>query len=99
MLAILYFGIVLVSLPVALAFLTLFVISRRKACLVAALLWLLPAPYEALIQTTCPGECNIRIDLLLVLPLELIGLGFVSRVAYRSFADFRRAKRSAIGDA
>lgn len=94
----LYIGVLVLSIPMALVLFALFGISRRRVCLLAALLWLLPIPYELLIQSTCTGECNIRIDLLLVLPLELFGLGFTSRKAFRSFADFRRAKRGAVGD-
>ncbi len=99
MLAIFYFGIVFLSIPTALVFLTLFAISRRRACLVAGLLWLLPVPYEVLIQTNCPGECNIRIDLLLALPAELLVLGFSTGAAYRAFLSFRKNRRAAIGDA
>ncbi len=97
--AILYFGILFFSIPVALSFLILFAISRRKACLLAGLLWLLPVPYELAIQANCTGECNIRIDLLLVLPLELLVLGAMSGAAFRAFSAHRRDKRATQGDA
>ena len=70
MLLIVYFALLFFSIPTALTFLVLFAISRRRACLIAGLLWLLPVPYEFLVQTNCTGECNIRVDMLLVLPLE-----------------------------
>jgi hypothetical protein len=92
MLAVLYSAILYMSIPVALMFFTWFGVSRRRACLVAGLLWLLPVPYELLIQANCPGECNIRIDLLLALPAELLVLGLASVVAFRSFGDFRRER-------
>jgi hypothetical protein len=92
-----YFGLLILSLPAALVLLTLFAVSRSKVCLLAGLLWLLPVPYEVLVQSTCTGECNIRIDLLLVLPLELIGLGRVSRSAVTAFSEFRRARTGAAG--
>ncbi len=97
MLFLVYYGLLVLSLPAALVLLTLFAVSRCRVCLLAGLLWLLPIPYEVLVQSTCTGECNIRIDLLLVLPLELIGLGRVSRAAVTAFSEFRRARRGATG--
>ncbi len=37
-----------------------------RASAVAAVSWLLYPPYELWIQSTCVGDCNIRIDLLLI---------------------------------
>ena len=88
-----YFAVLFFSVPAVLTFLVLFAISRRRACLIAGLLWLLPIPYEFLVQTNCTGECNIRVDLLLVLPLEIIVLYKMSRTAFGSFVEFRRAKK------
>ena len=96
MLFFLYIGVLLASIPMALTLFTLFGISRRRVCLFAALLWLLPIPYEFLVQSNCTGECNIRVDLLLVLPLELFGLGNISRAAFRSFADYRQRRGRAV---
>ena len=88
-----YFAVLFFSVPAVLTFLVLFAISHRRACLIAGLLWLLPIPYEFLVQTNCTGECNIRVDLLLVLPLEIIVLYKMSRTAFGSFVEFRRAKK------
>ncbi len=90
-----YFAVLFFSIPAAITFFVLFAISRRRACLIAGLLWLLPVPYEFLVQTNCTGECNIRVDLLLVLPLEIIVLYKMSRTAFGSFVAFRRAKKAA----
>jgi hypothetical protein len=95
MLIIVYFAVLFFSGPAFLTFLILFAISRRRACLIAGLLWLVPIPYELWIQSNCTGECNIRIDLLLVLPLEVIVLFTTSGVGFRSFAGFRKAKKAA----
>ncbi len=95
MLLIVYFAVLFLSGPAVLTFLILFAISRRRACLIAGLLWLLPIPYEFWVQTNCTGECNIRVDLLLVLPLEVIVLYQMSRTAFGSFGEFRRAKKAA----
>lgn len=94
MLLITYFAVLFFSIPAALTFLILFAMSRRRACLIAGLLWLFPVPYEFLVQTNCTGECNIRVDLLLVLPLEIIVLYKMSRTAFGSFVEFRRAKKA-----
>ena len=44
---------------------------RRRLVLVTALLWLGYAIYESLMKARvlCSGECNIRVDLLLISPL------------------------------
>jgi len=47
---------------------------RRRAVLVTALAWLIYFPYEQAMQwrILCSGECNIRVDLLLLYPLLLL---------------------------
>jgi hypothetical protein len=55
-------------------------LSGRHLVRVAALAWLLYAPYEYAMHRRwlCSGECNIRVDLLLVYPaLILISLAAV----------------------
>jgi hypothetical protein len=97
MLAILYIGILLLSVPAAITLGVLFALSKRKICLIAALLWLLPVTYEYWVQVNCTGECNIRVDLLLVIPFELFVLGWASTAAYRAFVSARRLKHSGPG--
>jgi hypothetical protein len=46
--------------------------SRQASALAAALLWLAAPLYNTLLMANCPGDCGIRIDLLLALPLLLI---------------------------
>jgi hypothetical protein len=57
----------LIPLPVLLA---LFIWSRRRLPLIAALLWTLYLPYELAMKhrILCGGECNIRVDLLVIYP-------------------------------
>lgn len=45
--------------------------SRKKSVGITALVWLLYAGYETLnlLRITCSGECNIRVDLLLIYPV------------------------------
>ena len=48
-----------------------FFFRKRRLALIAALLWLGYAIYESLMKARvlCSGECNIRVDLLLISPL------------------------------
>ena len=56
-------------------FLFLYSRYRQRGALVAALAWLTYYPYERAMELRilCSGECNIRVDLLLLYPL-LAGL-------------------------
>jgi hypothetical protein len=57
---------------------TLFVIigwrRRRRGVLIVGMVWVLYAAYETGMQQRwlCTGECNIRVDLLLIYPLLLL---------------------------
>ena len=55
-------------------FLGLYSISRRKLAATAAVAWLVYAPYEYAMQRRwlCTGECDIRVDLLLLYPLLIV---------------------------
>ena len=61
----------------------------RRAAVVAGVVWLLYAVYETGMKQRwwCTGECNIRVDLLLVYPV-LLGLTIVGVVGL-----LRRDKR------
>ena len=61
------------------AFLVLFGVSRRGLILASAVAWLVYLPYEYAmkLRILCTGECNIRVDLLLLYP----GLLLLSGVA------------------
>ena len=66
--------------------------SRRwptRSGLVAAIAWLLYGAYEYALrlEALCPGECNIRVDLLLIYPL----LAMLTLVA--AWFTLRRAKQ------
>jgi len=66
---------------------------RRRVVLVAALAWLTYFPYEQAmkLRILCSGECNIRVDLLLLYPL----LALVSLWAVVAYA--RRDRRATDG--
>jgi hypothetical protein len=77
----------LALIPAAL-FAFIFVRSRRPVTVVAALAWLAYLPYEYAmkLRILCSGECNIRVDLLLIYPFLFI----LSALAVAAF--FRRKR-------
>jgi hypothetical protein len=62
------------ALVPAAAFLLLYRLVRHRITAAAAILWVLYALYEYAMSRRwlCSGECNIRIDLLLIYPLLLL---------------------------
>jgi hypothetical protein len=77
----------LALLPAAL-FLLLYRRSRRTLAAAAALAWLLYASYEYAMRRRwlCSGECNIRVDLLLLYPVLLAISVAAAIVALRAIA-------------
>lgn len=76
----LFIGWPLLAAVPALVLLGLYRLSRRRFTLYAAGAWLLYAFYELAMhwRWLCSGECNIRVDLLLIYPalalLTLVGI-------------------------
>ena len=64
-------------------FAALWFTTRVPGALVAGIAWLLYAPYEFLMyaRVLCSGECNIRVDLLLLWPL-LLGISLAVPIRY-----------------
>jgi len=56
------------------AFVALFAVSRKLLVLTAAAAWLAYLPYEYAmkLRLLCSGECNIRLDLMVLYPVLLI---------------------------
>ena len=73
--------------------LLVFARAKIRTGMATGILWIIYSVYEYLmyIRVLCSGECNIRVDLLLIYPL-LIGLSVVSLVLYL-VAKFRRRDR------
>ena len=73
----------LLTLVPAVLFLYLFSVSKSRLILVTGLSWLAYVPYEygMKLRLLCSGECNIRVDLLLIYPL-LIVLSLASLVVF-----------------
>jgi hypothetical protein len=71
---VLFIAYPLLALVVAAAFAVLWRWRRRRGAAIAALAWGGYAAYEQLMRARvlCSGECNIRVDLLLVYPLLLV---------------------------
>jgi hypothetical protein len=59
----------LALVPIA-VFALLYLWSRSRIAFVAGLLWVLYLPYEVTMKyrILCSGECNIRVDLLVIYP-------------------------------
>ena len=73
----------LFALGPSVVLLYLFLVSRNRLILTAAILWLAYLPYEygMKFHFLCSGECDIRIDLLLIYPLLAVA-SLVSLVAF-----------------
>jgi hypothetical protein len=81
-----------VALLPFLSLLFLYFLSGRRFILLVALLWACYVPYEfgMKLRLLCSGECNIRIDLLLIYPaLALLSVLAVA-VAVRTISRNRR---------
>lgn len=79
----LYLVFLLIAPAASILFLRLFVKTKHKFILVTGIAWVLYAVYECLIylRVLCSGECNIRIDLLLIYPV-LVTLTSVAVILY-----------------
>ena len=78
------------AVALGLLFLAGYWISRRPANAVAGGAWLAYSGYEAAMRLRwlCTGECNIRVDLLLIYPLLLV----ISLVAVVALVRWRLAR-------
>ena len=88
-----FIGWPFLALAPAAFFFVLYFRCRRPVVLVAAIAWLAYFPYEQAmkLRILCSGECNIRVDLLLLYP----GLALVSVLALAAyFVAARKARRS-----
>lgn len=84
----------LALVPVAL-FVALYLAHRRRLLLITALAWLAYVPYEygMKLRLLCSGECNIRVDLLLLYPV----LALLSAAAVVATIRARRATADGVG--
>ncbi len=62
------------ALVAGIVFIRMYLMMKSRASLVAGVAWVLYFIYESLIKAGiwCEGECNIRVDLLLLYPLLLL---------------------------
>ena len=69
-----------------LVLLGLYSVSRRRLVLVMAALWACYVPYEYAMKARilCSGECNIRVDLLLIYPVLAVSSVLAVAVAIRA---------------
>lgn len=80
-----YYGFILAGIAFAAVFQILFLKSRKPLLLVTSILWLLPVLYETWVLNNCTGECNIRVDVLVIFPIEVIVLPLLSFFAWRAY--------------
>ena len=90
----------LTLLLIILAFVLLFAIwwlySRGLAVRAAVAFWIAFIAYEIWFRASCTGECNIRADLVLLLPpLLLLSLAALVSVIHRALRK-RKAQRAGI---
>jgi len=62
----------LIAIALVLLFATGWLYSRGTIVQAAVLLWVAFVPYELWYRANCTGECNIRADLVLLLPVLLV---------------------------
>jgi hypothetical protein len=67
-------GIPLFAVILGLLMVAGFRLTRNRLVLVTGVLWIIYGIYEYLMQirVLCSGECNIRVDLLLIYPILLV---------------------------
>ena len=67
-------GIPVFAILFGLLIVACFRLTRTRLALVTGVLWILYGIYEYLtqIRVLCSGECNIRVDLLLIYPILLV---------------------------
>lgn len=85
MLGLAYYAFILGGIGMAGLFQILFVKTRLGFLLACSVLWLLPIGYEIWVLNTCTGECNIRADLLIIFPAEVLLLTSASLLAWRAY--------------
>lgn len=69
-------------------FLALAALSRRRSIAIAGVAWLLYGAYETAMRLRwlCTGECNIRVDLLVIYPLLWVVSGVAAVILVRWLA-------------
>jgi hypothetical protein len=64
--------LLLIAISFALLLSTWWLYKRGIIVRTAVLLWILLVPYEIWYRANCPGECNIRADLVFLLAVLLV---------------------------
>jgi hypothetical protein len=64
--------ILLILIALGLLYAIVWLYARGRIVPAAVVLWIGFVPHEIWIRANCPGECNIRADLVLLLPVLLL---------------------------
>ncbi|MET0071807.1 MAG: hypothetical protein ABW096_17345 [Candidatus Thiodiazotropha sp.] len=92
MLILVYYLFLLVCAAMGVFFFALYIHSRQTLQALSAVLLLLPVVYEAWVLENCAGECNIRVDLVVLFPVELLLLSALSCYSWRRFKNAASSK-------
>ncbi|MBT3027215.1 MAG: hypothetical protein KME48_08620 [Candidatus Thiodiazotropha sp. (ex Ctena orbiculata)] len=88
MLILVYYLFLLICAALGVFFFALYIHSKQTLQALSAVLLLLPVAYEAWVLENCNGECNIRVDLVVLFPVELLFLSALSLYSWRRFKNF-----------
>ncbi len=76
------------GIGMAVFFFALFIRCRQTTQLFCSILWLAPISYEAWVIYSCTGECNIRVDLAIIVPMEILMLLYFSIISWRRYREY-----------
>ena len=85
MLAIGYYVFIIAGIGMAALFQVLYLKTKIPLLLVCSFVWLLPICYEIWALNNCTGECNIRVDLVYLFPVEVIAAAILSLLSWRAY--------------
>ncbi|MES9969794.1 MAG: hypothetical protein ABW092_07140 [Candidatus Thiodiazotropha sp.] len=85
MLILVYYLFLLLCISLSIFFFALYIRSRQALQALTGALLTMPLAYEAWVLHNCTGECNIRVDLMLLFPVEVLMLSILSLYSWRRY--------------
>ncbi|PVV15730.1 MAG: hypothetical protein B6D77_01615 [gamma proteobacterium symbiont of Ctena orbiculata] len=83
----LYYLFLLICSALSVFFFALYIRSKQTQQALTAFLLVVPVVYEGWVLQNCTGECNIRVDLILLFPVELLVLSALSIHSWRQYKE------------
>ncbi|MEW8690170.1 MAG: hypothetical protein AB2535_03685 [Candidatus Thiodiazotropha endolucinida] len=93
MLILVYYLFLLICAAMGVFFFALYIRSKQGLQALSAVMLLLPVAYETWVLENCTGECNIRVDLIVLFPVELLLLSTLSLYSWRRYKKYSAHKR------